>query len=296
MKKAILSIALALSVGAAAQCKGSDNNDQFLTLLILFYILDNPPPVQLYLDRADTALLAWQIGLQTGLRSSGRAVNPGFQYNPQNWITVAGSDCVAKGVPGDLLGANCPLTGGVIGVCATRFFSSTGQIVDTTAVLLNSFQTSASSAEAQSVFTHEVGHCLGLKHTASTLNIMFADTSGANTPSAAELSAVDAAYEPTVQSPDTITGNAFFTGSTGGPYVRHFSFPQFHTSATIGSRFSIEGSESLEEDEPPPGPPVGDDVVTIIHKLYFDGREEIEIHDARGRQKFQDYYDNLPPR
>lgn len=276
------------------QCSSSeDGSDDFLTFLVAYLIIDNPPPVQLYVNRAANALDAWQIGLQTGLSASGRSTISSFQYNPKNWITVAGSTCAAKGVPGDMQGSNCPLSGGVIGVCATRYYTATGEIVDTTAVMLDTFQQSASSVEAQSVFTHEVGHCLGLKHTASTLNIMYPDTSGANTPNAAELAAVADGYSP-VGPPSVANGDNFYQGGAGGPYLRQFSFPSYYASGTIGSRFTVEGSSAQSED-PPPGPPV-DGVVTVWHLLYADGREEMRSFDTQGRRRFSAYFASLPPR
>jgi hypothetical protein len=301
--------ALLLAGGGLFQCssdKGSDDND-LLLLLALFYIVDNPPPVATFVSRANTALDEWQIGLAKNLSATGRTTNSNFQYNPPNWITAAGDTCAAKGVPAELQGANCPLKGGVIGVCLTRGFTSTGQILDTTAIMLSDFQNSASSAEAQSVFTHEVGHCLGLRHPCEfggTPNctgneatfqpfIMFPNTSGVNTPSASERTALASAYSPTVRSPTTPTvtgGFTIFTETQTGVYLRHFQFPQFFTSASIGSRFSAEGVDA----EPPPGPSA-EGVTAILHLLYADGREETRILDSNLRPKHAAYFQSLAP-
>lgn len=298
-----------LLAGGLFQCssdQGSDDNDLFL-LLALFYIVDNPPPVATFVSRANTALDEWQIGLAKNLSATGRSTNSSFQYNPANWITAAGDTCAAKGVPVELQGANCPLKGGVIGVCLTRGFTSTGQILDTTAIMLSDFQNSASSAEAQSVFTHEVGHCLGLRHpcefggtpncTGSEATfqpfIMFPNTSGVNTPSSSERTALASAYSPTVQSPTTPTvtgGFTIFTETQSGVYLRHFQFPQFFTSASIGSRYSVAGADA----EPPPGPSA-EGVTAILHLLYADGREETRILDAHLRPKHAAYFRSLEP-
>ncbi len=305
-----LAAAALLAGGGLLQCagdEGSDDSDLFL-LLAVFYIVDNPAPVAAFVTRANTALDEWQIGLAKNLSATGRTTNSSFQYNPANWITAAGDTCAAKGVPAELQGVNCPLRGGVIGVCLTRGFTSTGQILDTTAIMLSDFQNSASSAEAQSVFTHEVGHCLGLRHpcefggtpncTGSEATfqpyIMFPNTSGVNTPSAEERTALASAYSPTVRSPTipTVNGGAttIFTETQTGVYLRHFQFPQFFSSASIGSRYSVAGADV----EPAPGPSA-EGVTSILHLLYADGREETRILDARLQPKYAAYFQTLEP-
>lgn len=311
MKKAMIVLSLSVSLLWSPACKGtSDDSDDLLLFLLLFLVIDNPPPVQTYVDRATTALQQWDIGLQTGIFGSGRSTNTNFALNPPNWITVAGDNCVAKGVPGDFAGANCPLTGGVIGVCFTRFYNW-GEIVDTTQIMLNTYQATAPEADAQSVFTHETGHCLGLKHpcdfgasggqpecSGNELTyrpyIMFPDTSGNDLPSSDELTSIASAYDPVVQAPTFMAGTFF--GEVGGVgsfvYIRHWTFPTFVTGASIGSRYS----ENSVTDETPPGPALKGEVTTVIHKLYADGREEIEYRDSHGRPKYQSYFTNLPPR
>jgi Metallo-peptidase family M12 len=305
-----LAAALLLAGGSLVQCARDDNSDEqtnLILLLVALYIVDNPPPVAAFVSRANTALDEWQIGLAKNLSATGRTTNSSFQYNPPNWITASGDTCAAKGVPPELLGANCPLKGGVIGVCLTRGFTSTGQILDTTALMLSDFQNSASSAEAQSVFTHEVGHCLGLRHPCEfggTPNctgneatfqpfIMFPNTSGVNTPSASERTALASAYTPAVQSPTTTTvtgGFTIFTETQTGVFLRHFQFPQFFTSASIGSRFSVDGADA----ELPPGQSA-EGVTAILHLLYADGREETRILDAQLRPKYAAYFQSLEP-
>ena len=241
------------------------------------------------INRATTGLDAWQIGLGTSFRGGARGVSTAFQFSPPNWITSSGDDCVAVGIPDALKGSGCVFaqSSSTIGVCWTRILTSAGQagrILDTTALMRNSYQSgAASAADKQSVFTHEIGHCLGLQHTtgdgtgtapdcgASALNcIMFPSTAGADTPHASEISAVQSAYSPTVQSP-TVDSSRYF--STSGSVVRHWSFPTFFVSASIGNGFSaVEGTA-------PQTLPLPAGVITIMHALHEDGSETVQILD-----------------
>ena len=246
--------------------------------------------------RATTGLDAWQIGLSTALRAGARGVSTSFQFSPPNWITSSGDDCVAVGIPDALKGSGCVFaqSSSTIGVCWTRILTSAGQagrILDTTALLRNSYQTGGSStADKQSVFTHEIGHCLGLQHTTgdgtgtapdcgvSPLNcIMFPNTAGADTPHASEISAVQSAYSPTVQSP-TVGSSRYF--STSGSVVRHWTFPVFYVSASIGNGFSAPQSAPSQTS------PLPDGVVTIMHALHEDGSETVQILDRDFRPLF----------
>ena len=263
---------LSLAVLSLSGCRSNSDEDEkrdlfLLAALVLAYI--GPGTNATFLSRANTGLAAWQIGLAQGVTGFTRNLDNESGHNPPNWITVTDSTCQARGVP-DTLSANCALAGGVIGICQVRFFTAgeVGRIVDSTMLQLASFQNgSTSEAEKQSVFTHEIGHCLGLQHSGSTADIMFASTAGADTPSAGELSSVASAYSPTVQSPTSMP--AKFSQTSGTP-VRFWTFPVFTISHNIGNAFADDSSEEL----PPPGIPLIYPVETRTHYFHSDGRIE----------------------
>lgn len=137
------------------------------------YVPENAERV--YRTAANRALQSWAIDLETDVLGRSRYINPDRQANPPNWITVASQrDCDALGVPLDLRGrdSGCRLDGSVIGVCYVRIYAggvSAGSISDTTIVIgreaLNTYSMDADGeAKMQAVFTHEIGHCLGLQH------------------------------------------------------------------------------------------------------------------------------------
>ncbi len=81
----------------------------------------------------ESALDAWQIGLRTDVSSAQRTLGGGSTaHNPMSWIKVTGDSCSGTGVPTSLENS-CPFSGSTIGVCETRFYIASGQIVDTTA-------------------------------------------------------------------------------------------------------------------------------------------------------------------
>ncbi len=265
----ILKLLPAVLVGSLVLqgCNTTKDEGIDTTTLILLFLLLNPPASanQTYVDRSNAGLTAWNANLVTNTLTNDRTLgNSSFAHNPANWITVSDSTCNVVGVPTSLSGA-CPLTGGVIGVCETRFLS-TGEIVDSTLLILTSFQTdtSVADAEKQSVFTHEIGHCLGLKHTTDSANVMFANTSGANSPSSSELAAIADAYNPFDGAVSTSNRDNFYN-VTGGNALLHFSFPLFHISANIGNR------GGLSSEPPGPGKPITGPVTTVRHYMHRDG-------------------------
>ena len=277
---------------------GGDLNEEesLLNSLGVYFIL-NPPATACALqngttlvNRANCGLEAWNIDLAQNIFGSSRNTSKNFQYNPQNWLTVSDNTCVATGIPpvADLEGGTCPLVGGVIGVCYTRVYTSgslAGQIVDTTLMLLDTFQNGADTeAEKQSVFTHEIGHCLGLQHSGSTADIMFSDTSGANTPSVDELLSIQSAYDPYLRSPSY---QASRYNTTSGAVNRHFSFPTFYISSSInGNAFRNENAPL-----PPPGPPLlSDQIGVVMHMYKADGSAIVRIRDKHGSHTH-----SLPP-
>ncbi len=135
----------------------------------------NNPQIQ-HLTWANEALNGWDIGLATNRLGTFRNVTPGYVANPRHWITVADEvTCDALGLPssfGRSKNGTCALNGNVVGLCSLRIVvggedAEIGQIVDTTIAIERGALSDGSlltSAEKQAIFTHEVGHCLGLQH------------------------------------------------------------------------------------------------------------------------------------
>ncbi|MBE7437426.1 MAG: hypothetical protein HS115_03135 [Spirochaetales bacterium] len=243
-----------------------------------------------YLSRAQTALNAWSIDLATNYITNTRYMgNSSTAHHPNTWITTAtNASCSRKGVDTSTLGTTC-LSGAVIGVCETRYTSS-GQIVDITAVMEEDFQDGGDTAALkQAVFSHEIGHCLGLKHVdgAGTL-IMHPDTTGATTPHANELAAVSATYEPCCTAPTTHinrftgTGNPSANGSTNptGNSIYWRSFPVFYIYYDMGNTMTF--AESM--DEAPRGEVFDEELITVHHYLMEDGTEKSYRVYADGRR------------
>ena len=223
-------------------------------------------PNSTFMSRANAGLSAWEIGLQEDITGNSR--NFSGPYDPTNWITVSGSNCIANGVPGSLT-SDCPLTDSVIGVCEIRYYNEgayIGKIADSTLIILNTFMESTdySNEEKLSVFTHEIGHCIGFKHSNSTSDIMYFNTNGANIPSTEEKSAANEVYvpEPCCTAPAGAAALRYNQYTTYSIY--HNSFPIFTISAGIGN--GMVEAQTLPEPQPLEG-----DVTTIRHYMHEDG-------------------------
>lgn len=232
---------------------------------------DEIPPVDvdpdpLYAERATEALLAWAIELEAGQMMALRHLGDAYTaHNPPNWITVADETCDAEGVS-EQMRAACPLGGDIIGVCETRFYADTGEIVDTTLVVLDAFQESAAREEdKRAVFIHEVGHCLGLRHSDSMDRVMYPTTAGADAPSQAEQHAVQSAYYPQVHAPAPGIAAQFYATTQAGEALRHFQTPVFVLSGFMGTE---PGRSYIP---PATGRPLRGEVVTSRHLIRRDG-------------------------
>ncbi len=170
-------------------------------------------PVAGYVTWSQTALDSWGINLTNNNNLSVlRNVTVGYTFNPPNWITVTEGDCEAQGVPARLK-SECPFSDAtVIGVCYTRPYTSganLGTIIDSTILIRKAtLEGGATNANKQSIFVHEIGHCLGLQHWGNTgaddsslepmgahiTHNMFPNLTGGDTPEAQELAAIAAVY------------------------------------------------------------------------------------------------------
>ncbi len=217
------------------------------------------------IERAEQGMTAWQIGLNTGFRSRYRnAGGAAGSYDPPHWMAIASRDCMVMGAPYDMR-SDCPLAeASVVGICQVINDTLTGEILNSTILIGRDYQMNEAETLANrvSIFTHEFGHCLGLRHSGSTSDVMYADTSGADQPSAAEIAVIQYAYTVFQDPSDT---SRFFTSS--GRVLRHFKMPAFF----LYDGSSYEGSLLATMQTRTAEPERAVEVHNIL--LYNDGRE-----------------------
>lgn len=180
MKKIMYTLLAVVILGACSESLHKD-------------LLDLESTPEAHIARSNTGLAAWQIGIQPGTVAYSRNTTEGSEYNPRNWIAVTDETCMGAGIPRSLM-EDCPLVGQVLGITEVRFYNN-GTIADTTILLLDSYLVSgAPDSEKQSVYTHEIGHSLGMKHTATTDYIMYPTTAGDDTPDEDEIAILKEMY------------------------------------------------------------------------------------------------------
>ena len=224
---------------------------------------------------AQQALQAWDIKLNTGLSRYGRGGENGVAH----WITVSDSDCIAEGVTG----FDCPFFNpNIVGVCAYEASSLTGAILNSTVVirksyLLNEIRAGTTQAEHLAVFIHEIGHCLGLRHTTSTSQnctnggtvatqncVMYPNIGTANTqPRSEEIAAIKAAYNP-VREPTAFEHRNRFFPNSGAGILRQLSTPEFYISPIIGKGARYQQAQHFRRassDDP--------DIIRVVHTIKY---------------------------
>jgi hypothetical protein len=247
-------------LSAFARCGGDESN-----------VLQSDP--QAHVTRTRNGLAAWQISaLPASAIGYARNTDPEYVYNPPNWVAVTNESYVGEGIPDSFREADDFADPAVLGITEWRYKGDTGEIMDTTVLIRDSFivDSTFSEAEKQSVYTHELGHAFGLIHSSLLADIMYPTTAGSNTPSSAELAAIDDAYDPLDGSISSTTKDRFYVPENWTTPTMHRTLPTFVI-------YHPDMGHIGAEVEMPAGEPIKGTVITVRHYLYRDGSEKTEI-------------------
>ena len=208
----------------------------------------------LHLQWTKQALSAWNLNLDTSLKANSLNEIPG-----ENTNGTKNSSLVAKNfITIDTL-SDQPST--VVGLCEIGYYSSgsyVGLIAQTTLTIRKSYllSTTISNNHKLSAFIHEIGHCLGLRHSddspalscTASMNtsisntqqcVMYSSISPKSVaiilPSKEELTAIKSVYKAinNVSSPTNEYMNRFSTVANTTNVIRQFTYPKFYINTSI---------------------------------------------------------------
>lgn len=255
MKRTITNLLVTFSLLislSACNTGGKDNKQEQLVLMLALLTVVNQAEQanangyteeakEDYVRYINWGLDSWQIGMKKNLTAADRFNGDSYNLpNPKNWITVA-NDCNAVGVP-EKYKSQCSIKdNNVIGVCYSAHYSVSGEIAYTTILIRKSYYDDPSNGDLRKrmVASHEIGHCLGLKHT-NFANHVMQPYAFEGEPQQPELDAIAEAYLP-IGAPSTTTTNNYYSTTSSGNAHRHFEIPEFIISGQI---FPISGAQS----------------------------------------------------
>lgn len=149
--------------------------------------------------------------------------------NDPNWITSAGSDCMSTGIPLEETGENCSfLDSDIVGMCISNH-DDNGVYTDTTIIIRNDAYVNYSDLTLSHLFSHEIGHCLGLNHTRDDNDVMNIFVFSPPYPNKREVKLIKDVYEN--GRTDGLDDN--FTYWVKGVPVKHKHYPVFTIHSDI---------------------------------------------------------------
>lgn len=240
----------------AAGCRQDRDKDMAgrILLLMAFANWSRPVPAKIkpwdpnspirydYLSLFNRSLDSWQTGFVKNLTAPARIMGTATTVSsPKNWFTATGDDCKGMGVPA-VSASSCAFANpsSVIGVCWSYADSSTGEILESTAIARRSFveRWPATDAVAEryrvSLVAHELAHCFGLKHFSDPARVMNPYLTEA-LPAPVEVAGAQYVYfNPVGDSRPPIAPHSdLFNQLSSGLYRRHLQFPEFVISSEI---------------------------------------------------------------
>lgn len=203
----------------------------------------------------NAALAAWDISLEQNVFGATRQRGDnGVTHSPRHWIAATDSDCKGFGVDGFITGTCLLITNETFGFCEYRKDESSGELLDSTIVVYKG----TPKDHIIRTFTHEIGHCMGLKHNSIKESIMHQSNTTILEPSTQDLEAIKDAYIPEPKEPSTSHAANYYFSTDSGKTVRQFIKPAFTISGKLGNAFT-------EYTEPPARTPITGNFNTYRH-------------------------------